>query len=107
MRARVGGIEAVTDTLMYVAGGAFLLGWLVGKIGAYLGAQFRSRKRDVRDDRIRNLDAELRIAQSEAEKAKEDVIRLTDELTEEKERIERRELVIVTQKQSIEEAGAI
>ena len=94
------------DTLMYVAGGAFLLGWLVGKIGAYLGAQFRSRKRDARDDRIRNLDAELRIAQSEAEKAKEDVIRLTDELTEEKERIERRELVIVTQKQSIEETRA-
>ena len=91
------------DTLLYVAGGAFLLGWLVGKIGAYLGGQFQSRKRDPRDDRIRNLDAELRIAQSEAEKAKEDVTKMTGELTEEKERVERRELVIVTQKQSLEE----
>ena len=91
------------DTLMYVAGAAFLLGWLVGKIGAYLGGRFQSRKRDPRDDRIRNLDAELRIAQSDAEKARETVTRLTEDLTEEKERIERRELVIVTQKQSIEE----
>ena len=91
------------DTLMYVAGAAFLLGWLVGKIGAYLGGRFQSRKRDPRDDRIRNLDAELRIAQSDAEKAREAVTRLTEELTAEKERIERRELVIVTQKQSIEE----
>jgi chromosome segregation ATPase len=91
------------DTLLYVAGGAFLLGWLVGKIGAYLGAQFQSRKRDPRDDRIRNLDAELRIAQTEAEKSREEVAKLAEDLTAEKERIERRELVIVTQKQTIAE----
>lgn len=91
------------DTLLYVAGGAFLLGWFVGKIGSYLGRQFQSRKRDARDDRIRNLDAELRIAQNEAQKSKEEVARLAEELTEEKERVERRELVIVTNKQTIEE----
>jgi len=91
------------DTLLYVAGGAFLLGWLVGKIGAYLGAQFHSRRRDPRDDRIRNLDAELRIAQTDAEKAKEEVAGLTEALTEEKERVERRELVIVTHEQSLAE----
>jgi flagellar motility protein MotE (MotC chaperone) len=83
------------DTLLYVAGGAFLLGWL--------GAQFQSRKRDPRDDRIRNLDAELRIAQTEAEKSREEVAKLAEDLTAEKERIERRELVIVTQKQTIAE----
>jgi chromosome segregation ATPase len=75
----------------------------VGKIGAYLGAQFQSRKRDPRDDRIRNLDAELRIAQTEAEKSREEVAKLAEDLTAEKERIERRELVIVTQKQTIAE----
>ena len=91
------------DTLLYVAGGAFLLGWLVGKIGAYLGARFQARRRDPRDDRIRNLDAELRIAQTDAEKAKEEVSRLTDELTDEKERVERRELMLVTHKQLIDE----
>lgn len=91
------------DTLLYVAGGAFLLGWLVGKIGAYLGAQFQSRKRDPRDDRIRNLDAELRIAQTDAEKTKEEAVALTVDLTEERERVERREQVIVEQKQVIAE----
>jgi len=91
------------DTLLYVAGGAFLLGWLVGKIGAYLGAQFQSRKRDPRDDRIRSLDAELRIAQTDAEKAKEEAVTLTAELTEERERVGRREQVIVQQKQTIAE----
>ena len=90
------------DTLLYVAGGAFLR-WLVGKIGAYLGARFQARRRDPRDDRIRNLDAELRIAQTDAEKAKEEVSRLTDELTDEKERVERRELMLVTHKQLIDE----
>ena len=58
------------DTLLYVAGDAFLLGWLVGKIGANLGVRFQARKRDPRDVRIRNLDAELRIAQADSEKAK-------------------------------------
>jgi chromosome segregation ATPase len=89
------------DTLLYVAGGAFLLGWLVGKIGAYLGAQFQSRKRDPRDDRIRNLDAELRINQTDAEKVKEEATSLTTDLAEEKERVERRDQVIVEQKQTI------
>ena len=89
------------DTLLYVAGGAFLLGWLVGKIGAYLGAQFQSRKRDPRDDRIRNLDAELRINQTDAEKVKVEATSLTTDLAEEKERVERRDQVIVEQKQKI------
>ena len=89
------------DTLLYVAGGAFLLGWLVGKIGAYLGAQFQSRKRDPRDDRIRNLDAELRINQTDAEKVKVEATSLTTDLAEEKERVERRDQVIVEQKQTI------
>lgn len=91
------------NTLLYIAGGAFLLGWFVGKLGAYLGAQFQARKRDPRDDRIRNLDAELRIAQTGAEKAKEEVAVLTDELAEEKDRTERRDQVITGQQQTIAE----
>jgi len=89
------------NTLLYVAGGAFLLGWLVGKIGAYVGARFAARKRDPRDDRIRNLDAELRIAQSEAEKAKAELVGHQNALTEEKERVERRNCVIVEHQKTI------
>ena len=91
------------NTLLYVAGAAFLLGWIVGKIGAYVGARFAARKRDPRDDRIRNLDAELRIAQSEAEKAKAQLGGLQDALTEEKERVERRNIVIVEHQKTIAE----
>ena len=85
------------DTLLYVAGGAFLLGWLVGKIGAYLGGRFQARKRDPRDDRIRNLDAELRIAQADAEKSKQEVEKVKADIVEEKERVVRQDTVITEQ----------
>ncbi|MDE0753430.1 MAG: hypothetical protein OSB26_02130 [Woeseiaceae bacterium] len=78
------------DTLLYVAGAAFLLGWLVGKIGANLGGRFQARKRDPRDVRIRNLDAELRIAQADSEKAKTDIL-------EEQDRVARQDTVITEQ----------
>lgn len=91
------------DTLMYVAGGAFLLGWLVGKIGAYVGNRFHARKRDPRDDRIRNLDAELRIAQTDSEKAKETVERLKNQLADQKELVEKRDGLITDQQQSMAE----
>lgn len=56
------------QTLLFITGGAFLLGWLVGKIGAYFGNKIADKQRDPRDDRIRSLDAELRIAHSANEK---------------------------------------
>ena len=58
------------QTLIFITGGAFLLGWLVGKIGAYFGNKIATKKRDPRDDRIRSLEAELRIARGEDVKAK-------------------------------------
>jgi len=91
------------DTLLYVAGGAFLLGWLVGKIGAYLGNRFHARRRDPRDDRIRNLDAELRIAQTDSEKAKESVERLKNQLDDQKELVEKRDSLITEHQQLVAE----
>lgn len=58
------------QTLLFITGGAFLLGWLVGKIGAYFGNKIADKQRDPRDDRIRSLDAELRIARSDNDKLK-------------------------------------
>lgn len=58
------------EILIYVAAGFFLLGWFVGKIAAYLGNKFKARARDPRDARIRSLDAELRVAQGNADKAR-------------------------------------
>jgi len=61
------------QNLLLITFGAFLLGWFVGKIGAYFGNKFQAKERDPRDDRIRSLDAEVRIAKTELEKAKAEV----------------------------------
>ena len=61
------------QTLIILTGGAFLLGWLVGKIGAYFGNKIATKNRDPRDDRIRSLDAELRISQKDSEKSKSEL----------------------------------
>jgi len=56
------------QTLIILTGGSFLLGWMVSKIGAYFGNKIAAKNRDPRDDRIRSLEAELRIARSDSEK---------------------------------------
>jgi len=62
-------IELPQDPML-IAGGAFLLGWIMAKISAALGRRFKARKRDPRDVRIRSMDAELRIARGEVNKLK-------------------------------------
>lgn len=58
------------QTLMIMTVGAFVLGWLVAKVAAYFGNRLTSTDRDPRDDRIRSLEADLRVARSEADKHK-------------------------------------
>ncbi len=58
------------ETMMLIVGGAFLLGWIVAKGSAALARRISSTKRDPRDDRIRSLLAEHRIAQGDVEKLK-------------------------------------
>ncbi len=62
-------IELPQDPML-IAGGAFLLGWIMAKIGAALSRRFKAGERDPRDDRIRSMGAELRIAQGEVKKLK-------------------------------------
>lgn len=59
------------QTMMFIVGGAFVLGWIVAKVGAVISRRVSSTKRDPRDDRIRSLEAEHRIALSEVGKLKE------------------------------------
>ena len=56
-------VDLPQNVILMVAG-AFLLGWLLSSISSSLGSKMRAKKRDPRDDRIRSLDAEVRIAQS-------------------------------------------
>lgn len=59
------------QTLLIMTVGAFVLGWVVAKVSGYFGNKFTARARDPRDDRIRALEAELRIAKTEADKFKD------------------------------------
>lgn len=82
------------EILIYVAAGAFLLGWIVAKIAAYFGNKFAARARDPRDDKIRSISADLRVAQTDAEKTK---AKLEDEakaLKEEQEQLVDRDKTI-------------
>jgi len=89
------------QTLIYLVGGAFLLGWLVGKIGAYFGNRFAANKRDVRDDRIRSLDADVRVAQTDADKVKTDLEERDKEVAEQKAAVEQHDAKIKEQAQTI------
>ena len=70
------------QTLLFTAVGAFFLGWLVAKIGAYFGNKYTTRSRDPRDDKIRSLEAELRVAKTDVEKAKNALEEREKELTD-------------------------
>ena len=72
----------VPQSTMYVAGGAFVLGWIVAKIGAFISKKISSAKRDPRDDKIRSLEAELRVAHTDAEKTKWELEERTREMAD-------------------------
>jgi gas vesicle protein len=82
------------EILIYVAAGAFLLGWIVAKIAAYFGNKFKARTRDPRDARIRSLDAELRVAQGSNEKANAKLEQEAKALKAEKEQLAERDQTI-------------
>lgn len=82
------------EILIYVAGGAFLLGWLVGKIAAYFGNRLSARIRDPRDDRIRSMTAELRIARTDSDKAKSALEEQSKALKEEENTVAARDQLI-------------
>lgn len=82
--------------------GAFLLGWLLSSLGSRLNAKTRASVRDPRDDRIRSLEAELRVAQSEAAKSKEKLKSVETELEDANAGIEKRDNVITHQQGRID-----
>lgn len=85
--------------------GAFLVGWMLSAINSRLGSKYNVKKRDPRDDRIRSLEAELRVAQTEAEKTKTSAEKLEDELKETTVGLERRDFVITEQQSKLEKVS--
>lgn len=91
------------QNLLYVTGGAFLLGWIVGKIGAYFGYRKKPKERDPRDDRIRSLEAENRVATSNAEKAAAELEQIVKRLEDAEQDVTVREQTIAEQLGLIEQ----
>ncbi len=93
-------VDLPQELILYAAG-AFLLGWLLASI--FGGSKSDSKKRDPRDDRIRSLEAEVRIAQTDLEKARDRVETLEKELEDAQDGIEKRDNVITHQQSKMEE----
>lgn len=90
------------ETLMYATLGAFVLGWLVAKIGSYFSDRVKTRNRDPRDDRIRSLEAELRVAKSDAEKVREELAARDRDLSQTRQSVAEREATVEQQLREIE-----
>ena len=93
----------IPQNLILMVVGAFLLGWLLSAVSSRVGSQVKTKDRDPRDDRIRQLDAESRIARSELEDQQDKMKKLDAELETANEAIEKRDGVISNQQGRIEE----
>jgi len=92
----------IPQQLILMVGGAFLIGWILAVINSRLGEKTRARKRDPRDDRIRSLEADLRVAQSDAEAARSKAEKLEQEISDSQEGLEKRDNVITHQQEKLE-----
>ena len=96
----------IPQNLILMTVGAFLLGWLLSSLSSSLGSKAKARKRDPRDDRIRSLEAEHRIAKTDADTLKETVIGLEKQLEEVSDGIEKRDNVITHQQGRIDKLNS-
>lgn len=94
-------VDLPQELILYTAG-AFLIGWLLSSISSGLSGRYKAKKRDPRDDRIRELEAEVRIAQSESGKTTSEIERLEEELKQTTIGLERRDDVITDQQSKLE-----
>ena len=90
------------ETLLYATLGAFVIGWLVAKTGSYFSNRVKARDRDPRDDRIRSLEAEVRVARSDAEKVREELVLRDKDLAQAKQTIAEHEVTAEQQLREME-----
>ncbi len=95
----------IPQNLLLLIAGAFLLGWLLSTISSAMSARSKAHKRDPRDDRIRALEAEVRIAKTDSEKAQARIEKLEAQNAEIEDSIERRDNVISEQQARLEKTS--
>ena len=93
----------IPQNLTLMTAAAFLIGWILASINSRLGDKTRAKKRDPRDDRIRSLEAELRVSQTDLEEAREKAEKLGTELEESSDGVEKRDNVITNQQSKLNE----
>ena len=91
----------IPQNLILMTVGAFLLGWLLSSITGSMSSRYKARKRDPRDDRIRSLEAEHRVAQTQVESLTEKVDELEKEFENANDGIEKRDNVISHQQEKL------
>ena len=89
-------VELPQNLILMIAG-AFLLGWILSVINSRIGDKTRARRRDPRDDRIRSLEAELRVSTADLEETRSKATKLTTDLEDSQEGVEKRDNVITKQ----------
>jgi len=86
-------LEGTAENFLYMIFGAFILGWMVAKIGVWVSNRARNVARDPRDDRIRSLEADHRVAKVDSTKATEENVTLKQQFQEAEETIAKLEKV--------------
>lgn len=99
-------IAELPRNAVLLAAAAFLLGWILASISARLGSPHGARKRDPRDDRIRSLEAEQRIAQTSIQDLRGKLDAGEKELQSARDDIGKRDNVIQHQQGKIERLKA-
>ncbi len=95
----------IPQNLILMVAGAFLLGWILAAINARMGGGVRSSKRDPRDTRIRSLEANQRVAQTELDSARSENEKLQAELEETQAGVDKRDNVISHQQIKLDETS--
>jgi chromosome segregation ATPase len=80
---------------------AFVSGWIVAKFGTYVSRKLSDRHQDPRDGRIRSLEADVRVAQTAAEKVKARLEEVSGELSELRKTLKEREAELSKKESSI------
>ena len=83
----------------------FVIGFLLASMLSFLRSRRSARNRDPRDDRIRSLEAEVRVAKNAAQKGRDELESFKEELEEVKAGIESRDNVITEQQTKLEHAA--
>ena len=91
----------LSEHAVFLIAGAFLLGWLLASLNARFGKQSSSGRRDPREKQILSLEAELRVARTEASSALEKFEAIEATLNEITEGIEKRDNVIAHQQETV------